>query len=180
MAKESKQSETALDPYAVDLNSGQEMPPIEPIPKGWHKFFLTDYQMVDKPATVDDNGNEVGPKRYIDLTLQHEETGGTRHAFVNWPLPGDFDRQLINSKTGQPMFDKDGEPMTPGGSKVSTIKTVVSALGGPESGGITPDTFAQLIGNAAMFLVTVSEYPKGSGELRDQVDLAFGRGIKPC
>ena len=150
---------------------------MENLPKGWHKFALADYSMVDLPHG---NENDPKPKRYIQLELQHIETGAPRRAFLNWPMPGDFDEQLVNSKTGQPMFDKDGEAMTKGGSKVSAIKTVVYALGGPESGAITPDTFAQLVGNTAMFLVGVDEWPAGSGEFRDRVDLAFGKGIKPA
>jgi hypothetical protein len=168
------ENETAIDPYAVDLDASQEMPAFEPLPKGWHKFFLTSYEMVDKPEES---------KRYLTLMLQHDETGYERRAFVNWPMKQDYDEVLITKqgpRAGQLMLDKDGNALTKAGSKISSIRTIISAFGGPESGPITPDTFAQLIGNAAMFNVVVNEYPEGSGDLRDQIDLAFGRGIKPC
>jgi hypothetical protein len=171
MAKEAKQVETAIDPYAVNLDGSQEMPPPEIISKGWHKFALTDYTMVDKPEES---------KRYLMLDLQHNETGAPRRAFLNWPMQQDYTMELVNSKTGQPMVDKEGNPMTRAGSKIAAIKLVISALGGPETGVMTPDTFAQLIGNSALFNVVVAEYPEGSGSFRDQIDLAFGKGIKPC
>jgi len=170
-AEKNNQPETAIDPYAVDLDTGQEMPPLEPLSKGWHQFYLTNYEMVSKPEES---------KLYLQMELQHVETDAPRRAYLNWPMPNDKNEQLVNSKTGEPMFDREGRPMTKAGSKISAIKAVISALGGPESGAITPDTFAQLIGNSAMFLVTVREYPEGSGEYRDNVDLAFGKGIKPA
>jgi hypothetical protein len=162
---------TAIDPFAVDLNQGQDMPPMENLSKGWHKFSLSDYELVDKP---DEH------KRYVILNLQHNELGVPRRAFVNWPMKDDYSKPLIVKKTGEPMTDKEGNTMTAAGSKITAIKTVISALGGPESGPISPDTFAQLVGNSALFNVVVSEYPEGSGQFRDQIDLAFGKGIKPC
>lgn len=168
-----KQADTAIDPFAVDLSGGQEMPAFEMLSKGWHKFSLTDYTLVNKPEEH---------KRYIQLELVHE-SGASRRAFVNWPLEDDYATPVIykkGPKEGEQMADADGNPLTVAGSKISVIKTVISALGGPESGKVTPDSFAQLCGNSAMFNVTVSEYPEGSGQFRDQIDLMFGRGVKPC
>ncbi len=161
---------TTIDPYSIDLDAGQEMPPIEPLHKGWHKFYLIDYEFVL---------NE-GKRPYVRLDLQHYDSGVNRACFLNWVMPEDYERPMVKKSSGEQMYDKEGNPMTLAGSMITGIKAVISALGGPESGSISIDTFAQLIGHCALFNVSVEEWPPQSREFRDRIDLAFGKGIKPC
>lgn len=147
----------------INLDDGQDLPPMVLEP-GWRKMYFTDFERVVKDLDTDK------PKDYWMLSLQDDETGWARRAFLNRPLPGD--------ETIVAFTDRSGNEITRRGSKIAVIRKVIGALGGPESGSINDQTLAGLVGRAAMFLV-VNEVNKETGELRDNVDLKFGKGIRP-
>jgi len=132
--------------------------------EGWRLMFLVDFERV-----VKSEGEK--PKDYWMLSLQDDITGWKRRCFVNRPLPGDEDVVVFT--------DSSGYEHTRRSSKINVIKKVSAALGGPSSGPIHDGIWASLIGRKAYFLVTHEVNP-ATGEVRDQVDLKFGKGIKPA
>lgn len=150
-----------VDPLSFNLDEGKELPR-QLMPPGWRKFHLTDYEIVEKNPETDDW------KRYIRLDLQDDETSWKRSAYVNLPLPGDEDTVV---------YEQGDKRITKKESKIATLKKVVSCFGGPETGAFSSAMLDSLVGKSAMMNVTHELY---MDEMRDRVDIAFGRGIKPC
>ena len=150
-----------VDPFDFGLDEGKELPR-QLLPVGWRKFYLTDWALIEKNEETDEW------KRYIRLDLQDDETSWKRTAYVNVPIPGDEDAIV---------FEQGDRKITKKESKIGVIKKVVSCFGGPEGGGFSGAIMDSLVGKAAMFNITHEMYQE---EMRDRVDIAFGRGIKPA